>query len=455
VFWTLLRKELAEQVLSGRLLIALALFLILLPLSSILLLEQRERQLEDIKPEEEGQKEVSAWLAKQENPVQRFTAFAQIGVTEVRRPPELCFLAQGLDRVIPRTARIRAKAGEYLATCLESDKPTTFDVDNPILERFPVADTVYLVTVVGAPLAIFASFDAICRERELGTLKLLFANPVRRGTVILAKWTAAFLSVGLGLVLATLVVLAYILVTGSLVLTGGLLGRWGIITAAGLVYLALFSALGVSVSALVATRRGSLLIGLALWLTLVLVLPGVTAAGAQGVLPLPERPRMQMLWKEYNDAIIGRRDARLMADMKDLVPEDEERLRLVEVHERKAEEQRRLFSSLSRVTPSALYIWASTEVAGTGATYYDGFRRADQELTEAFRAYVIPRRPDARAGVLKPADADVAAFPTFSQRQVFAAEAVAAAGWDLAALLTETMAILVAAVFLFVRQAEL
>ncbi len=455
MFRTLLRKEFAYQVLSGRLLIALALFLILIPLSSILLLEEQERQLEEVKVDEQNAKGLLEWLAEQTDPNRRFDAYAAAGVTVARRPPPLSFVAKGFDPAMPRRVRATTKASKWQVTTLETDKPTNVELENPILARFPVADTVYIVTVIGALLAIFVSFDAVCREREAGTLKLLFANPVRRGTVLLAKWWAALLSVGIGLVVATLVVVSYVIAARRLVLTGEVLWRWGTITALGLLYLAFFCAVGVLISTLASTRRVSLMIGLVAWLLFVLVAPGITSVVAQSAVPLPERPRVKALWKEYSDGIRGRRDVPVMGDMKDLVPEDEEKLRLVAVHERQAEKQRRLFEVISRVTPAASYICASTELAGTGASYYDGFRRADQRLADDFRAYVIRYRPDARAKQMKPEDVDMGKLPAFAGMPTSGKAALSKAAKDLAALLIETLAVLVVSMFLFVRTAEL
>jgi len=453
MFWTLLRKELAYQVLSGRLLISLALFLILIPLSSILLLEERERQLEEIKPYEDDQRELMQQLAEDTDPNNRFYGCAYGGVTVVRRPPSLSFLAQGFDPTMPRL--LIASARGYEMTYLDTDKPTTVELDNPILVIFPIADTVYIVTVIGALLAIFVSFDAVCREREEGTLKLLFANPVRRGTVVLAKWVAALFSVGIGLVVAALVVVVYVIVTGTLALGAEVLWRWGMIAALGLLYLAFFCAIGVLISTLVSTRRISLMIGLVVWLLFVLVAPGTTAVAAQGAIALPERPRIPVLWQEYSDAVRGKRNAPLLDYLKDLIPEEEEKLRLIQVHERKAEEQRRFFETISRMTPAASYIYASTELAGTGISYYDAFRRADQRLAEDFRNYIVEHRPEAKAGQLKPQDVEMGKLPAFTGVSASGKAALGAAGKDVAALLVETLALLVIAMFLFVRTAEL
>ena len=176
---------------------------------------------------------------------------------------------------------------------------------------------------------------------------------------------------------------------------------------------------------------------------------------AQSAVPLPERPHVRVLWQEYSDGIRGTANAPVIPYLRDLIPEEEEKLRLMQVHERKAEEQRHLFEVISRVTPAASYIYASTELAGTGLSYYDAFRRADQRLADEYRTYVVKHRPEARAGKLKPEDAELGKLPGFAGVSVSPEAALAAAGKDAATLLMETLAVLAVAIFLFVRTAEL
>jgi hypothetical protein len=197
------------------------------------------------------------------------------------------------------------------------------------------------------------------------------------------------------------------------------------------------------------------MIGLVVWLLVVLVAPGTTAVAAQSSVPLPERPHIRILWQEYSDGIKGTVNAPVVPYLRDLIPEEQEKLRLMQVHERKAEEQRHLFEVISRVSPAASYIYASTELAGTGLTYYDAFRRADERLADEYRAYVIEHRPAARANKLKAEDAEVGKLPSFAGASVGLRPALVAAGKDVAALLGETLSVLVVCMFLFVRTTEL
>jgi ABC-type transport system involved in multi-copper enzyme maturation permease subunit len=340
-------------------------------------------------------------------------------------------------------------------TTVETSKPSRIELDNAIRSIFPVPDTVYLVTTIGALLSIFLSFDAVCREREEGTLKLLFANPVRRGTVVLAKWLAALLSVGLPLVVATLVVVVYVVCSGALVLTVDPLWRWAMLTFLGLLYLAFFCAVGVLISTVVSTRRVSLLLGLAVWLLLVLVAPGIAAVAVRRAVPMPAKPRVKILWQEYSDAIRGTSNGPLLDYVEGVVPEEQENLRLIQVQERKAEEQRELFKVIARTTPTASYVLAGAELAGAGSTYYDAFCRADQRLANEFQTFVLEHRQEAKAGALTPEEVDLAKFPEFTGLSVSAHATLKAVMGDMGLLALEAAGVLLASVFLFVRSAEL
>ena len=241
----------------------------------------------------------------------------------------------------------------------------------------------------------------------------------------------------------------------KVVFTGEVLGSWGAITALGVVYLGFFCAAGVLVSTVARSRRVSLMVGLLVWLLLALVLPGMTKVVAQSAVPLPMKPRIRVLWKEYSDGLQGKRDAPVMGDIRQLVAEDDERVRLVEVHERKAEEQRRLFESLSMVSPLASYLYGSAELAGTGLTYYDAFRRADERLATDFRAFVTKHRPGARAQELKAEDVELGKLPTFSGASPGARAPLVFAAKQAAVLCLEVLGVLVAGMFLFIRTAEL
>jgi ABC-type transport system involved in multi-copper enzyme maturation permease subunit len=50
------------------------------------------------------------------------------------------------------------------------------EIENPLLSLFPAPDPTHLVKFAMSLLSLFLAYDAICGERQRGTLKLLFAE---------------------------------------------------------------------------------------------------------------------------------------------------------------------------------------------------------------------------------------------------------------------------------------
>ncbi len=82
---------------------------------------------------------------------------------------------------------------------------------NPVFPLFPVVDTLFVISVVLSLIAFVFSYDAVCGERERGTLKLLMSYAIPRDKIILAKWTGGYVSLAIpyitGAVISTLIVL--------------------------------------------------------------------------------------------------------------------------------------------------------------------------------------------------------------------------------------------------------
>ena len=134
--------------------------------------------------------------------------------------------------------------------------------------------------------AVLFAFDAVSGEKESGTLRLVFSNPVPRATFILGKMAGT----SLGLILP----LAIPLLLGSALLP--LMGvpmapehwlRLGLVLAAACLYLG--GCVGASVCASALTRRPTttVVVLLVAWILAVLVWPRVSLLAAARTVPAP------------------------------------------------------------------------------------------------------------------------------------------------------------------------
>ncbi|MCK7541385.1 MAG: ABC transporter permease [Marinilabiliales bacterium] len=112
----------------------------------------------------------------------------------VNPPNPLSIFAKGLDEAMARSFEagptgIAVRAGQKSG--------------NSIFAFFPTPDLLYIVRVVLSLVALLFGFDQINREKEDGTLRLVLANPVPRGAVLLGKWLGNFASLAVPFLLVT------------------------------------------------------------------------------------------------------------------------------------------------------------------------------------------------------------------------------------------------------------
>lgn len=164
---------------------------------------------------------------------------------------------------------------------------------NDLRRVIPNLDLLAIVSLLISLLAIIFAHDAICGEREAGTLKMLHANAVGRRTVVLGKILGLWLATAipfLGVYL--LAVLVGALLTGigigleqALVLT--------LIAGAFVLYIGFFIGLGVLVSGVVRHPGTSILVLLLLWTVLTMVVPNISPVIASQIEPLPSVEQLQ------------------------------------------------------------------------------------------------------------------------------------------------------------------
>ena len=145
-------------------------------------------------------------------------------------------------------------------------------------------DWAFIIGYILSLIALLFTFDSISGEREHGTLRLMLANPIPRHTVLIGKFLGALISIIIPLSLAVLMNLLVISTSSDVHLGADAWGRLGIIFLIAVLYLCLFLALGLLVSARVQRRAVSLVILLLAWVIFVVFMPSTLAAIVSGIL---------------------------------------------------------------------------------------------------------------------------------------------------------------------------
>ena len=187
-----------------------------------------------------------------------------------RAPNPLSIFNVGLDK---RLGNLIGIYHGFVPTLWDSQMHGT---DNPFIAFFSSIDIVFIFEVVLSLMGLIFAYDAIAGERERGTLRLVLAQPIQRGQILLAKYISAMVCLLVPLLLSLL--FALLLLIGSIPLsTADFLRIVGIVFTS-FAYLSLFYLIGLLIS--VATRRTStaLMLAMFVWGFLILVYPNLIRA---------------------------------------------------------------------------------------------------------------------------------------------------------------------------------
>ncbi len=284
----------------------------------------------------------------------------------VNPPNPLAIFAKGLDESMARsfeigTTGITVRAGQKSG--------------NAVFAFFPAPDLLYIVRVVLSLVALLFGFDQISREKEGGTLRLMLANPASRGAVLLGKWLGNFASLAVPFLLVSALGVAVLALDPAIGFSADQSGRLALILGLTLVYIAFFLSLGLLVSALTRRASSSLVILLFAWTLLVFVLPNLGTLAARQMVDVPSvralSEKRQQIWtREILLRIRGEGD--WASHIKAISAENDA---LEAEYRVRFERLVALSKAINRVSPVASYVYAATEIAGTGIGEEAAFKR--------------------------------------------------------------------------------
>ena len=286
---TLIRRELLDNLMTFRFAAAVFIMLLLVVANTVVLLKDYERRLADY----------NTALKTHQDKLQEFKAYSGYELNIDRPPNPLSIFNAGFDKQLGNQVRV------YHAFV-----PTLWDAkmhgsDNPFLNIFTSIDIIFIFEVILSLIALLFAYDALAGEREQGTLRLVLAQSVRRGHILLAKYISAMLCLLVPLLLSLL--LAMILLTNnrSVSLSPDDFLRIGGIVLTSLAYLSVFYFIGMLISEVSRRTSTALMFSMFVWGFLVLVYPNMILAVMS-----PSRPpraqvdsamkQMEQIWEEFD-----------------------------------------------------------------------------------------------------------------------------------------------------------
>ena len=323
------------------------------------------------------------WQAAEAENARRFEGLTDwLRVEDQRlylKPQPLAALVSGVSNDIGRTASV-APRGEVAA---EGSRYN----EEPLFAVFRFLDLEFVFQVVLSLFAILLGYDAVCGEKERGTLKLCLANAVPRATFVLGKLLGSYTVLIVSLLIA-LGAGALLLPVLGVHLSGGEWLRLGLIALCGILFFGAFLSLSVFVSATTGHSANAFLVLLVIWVGSVLILPRAAVLLAGRAVEVPSVDEIGYrkasyasdLFKDYRAGLTDFRGPQttdvdaLMTSLNEhmdsltAVIDDKMsvyRSRLNEERENRARHRAAVALGLARVSPSAALSLAVSELAGT------------------------------------------------------------------------------------------
>jgi ABC-type transport system involved in multi-copper enzyme maturation permease subunit len=296
----LIRKEILDQLLSLRFVILAALAWLIVAIgfydgiayyrSSVktyreaqTATEERIQQLRDA----DGRISPTRWYYSE--------IFGQ-GYLAHKPPTAMSVFVRGLEPALGRTITVKGGFAERRLT----RSPVA---EEPILEIFPSMDLGLIVQVVLSLFVVLLTYDAICGEKEMGTLRLIASFPLPRYQILVAKFVGSLVAVLIAFGLPLLLGIATVLALPDIHLQRAELIRLGIIVAVTGVYLATLICAGLLASALTHRTATSFVLLLTFWVATVVVLPRLSLIVADAARSAPsvaefEGRKRSAYWEE-------------------------------------------------------------------------------------------------------------------------------------------------------------
>ncbi|MBN1163595.1 MAG: ABC transporter permease subunit [Candidatus Krumholzibacteriota bacterium] len=350
------------------------------------------------------------------------TSWAFLGTRAFIVPDPMQILSSGITNDIGRFSPVSATDAVGLRSSAYSN--------DPIFAVFRLLDLNFIFLAVLSLFAILFTYDSVNGEREAGTLRLTFSNPVPRVKYIVAKFAGAWLGLVIPLLIPLLVSALIIVLTG-VPLADGRAVRLVLFLGVSLVYFSFFIGLGLLVSSLTRRSSVSFLVLLVAWVSLTLIIPRIGVMAAGKIIAVPSAAEVNARidtfskdrWKSYTDDLIrlGRERRDLMAGMTEAEKEafrddnewtwmeENDRLRkavqsdikdftrrVQEDHLNREAQRERLAFRLTRISPASAYQLSAMNIAGTDTGLKSRYQQAIEDYRETFLQYT--ERKDRESG---------------------------------------------------------
>jgi ABC-type transport system involved in multi-copper enzyme maturation permease subunit len=304
------------------------------------------------------------------------------------RPKVWGFISNAYEDKMPQGLSFRLYEIKLLSEERESDALSFYSPDLTFVVQFLLSF-----------FAIVLTFNAITSEKERGTLRLVFSNPIKRAYLISIKYLSALVTVVLPLLFGIVVGLILLNLLKAISFSFGLFLDFILFFLISLIYVSFFILLGIFCSTATHSSKNSLVLCLLFWILLVIILP--KSAGlllSLKRLDVPTEKQIEELAdKSYREVW----DRHVNEDLTARGGQDESTKQNVKVANEAQRARQEVFdfyirkkiaavSTLRRInfiSPSSLLEYSASSIAGTGLFHFQNLWTQVKQYQTEFREF--------------------------------------------------------------------
>jgi len=295
------------------------------------------------------------------------------------KPRPFLFISDGYEEKIPQGLAFRPRG--YAPEIREITGHRRASAPN--LSSFYSTDLTFVVQFLLSFFAILLTFNALTLEKEKGTMRLVFSNPVKRGYLVLAKYLSALLTLGLPLLLGLITSLILISFSSVVSISPGFISGLALFLITSLLYLSIFVLMGLLFSAFCHNSKNSLVLCLLVWIFVVIILPkssGLFLNLKRFDVPTEQEIDEQVrkvereVWSRHSqEDTMTRSGQDASTKLNVAVSNEEQRARqdVYDLYLRKKIGATRALQGVNFISPSSLFEYSTSALAGTGLFHFE------------------------------------------------------------------------------------
>jgi ABC-type transport system involved in multi-copper enzyme maturation permease subunit len=314
----------------------------------------------------------------------------------VKKKPKVAQLfAEGYEKSLPNTFRFDVFSFQY---------PELESKSNFLFPRFADIDWTFIISFILSFVAILMTFDSLSGEKESGTLGLMMSNSVPRDKVILGKFFSGMLTLMIPICFGIFLNLIIVNLLGISFFKEGSGAKILIFFVLSLVYLSLFILLGLLVSSMAKKSSTSIVVLLFFWVIFTLVIPAFGRIAAEKLVTAPTRSDVERHYAEAHEAIWsntgkfgpnagnwGGTNVNPPARTALFNAITEMRNRLRENYMNQIVAQVETGRNITRLSPTAIYQYASETILGTGLERFKNLYRQLKRYKEILKNFLMEK----------------------------------------------------------------